>query len=135
MKQNLINDVVQGMIPYLNNAQAEKLQMVLQYTLFNYEIIEGENKDNDSEQNLVDLFLSAKRIEGCSEKSLKYYNATIQTFLDGLGKTIKHIQTDDIRNYLIEYQNQKKSSRVTIDNIRRILSSFFSCAYSAPTGN
>lgn len=126
MKQNLINDVIQEMIPYLNNAQAEKLQMVLQHTFFNYEIIEGENKDNDSEQNLVGLFLSAKRIEGCSEKSLKYYNATIQTFLDGVRKTIKHIQTDDIRNYLTEYQKQKKSSRVTIDNIRRILSSFFS---------
>ena len=126
MKQNLINDVVQEMIPFLNNAQAEKLQMVLQHTLFNYEVVESENKDNDSEQNLVELFLSAKRIEGCSEKSLKYYNATIQALLDGVGKPIKHIQTDDIRNYLTEYQTKKKSSRVTIDNIRRILSSFFS---------
>ena len=126
MKQNLINDVIQEMIPFLNNAQAEKLQMVLQHTLFNYEVVEGENKDNDLEQNLVELFLSAKRIEGCSEKSLKYYNATIQALLDGIGKPIKHIQTDDIRNYLTEYQTKKKSSRVTIDNIRRILSSFFS---------
>lgn len=126
MKQKLINDVIQGMIPYLNNAQAEKLQMVLQHTLFNYEIVESENKDNDLEQNLVELFLSAKRIEGCSEKSLKYYNATIQALLDGVGKKIKHIQTEDIRYYLTEYQTRKKSSRVTIDNIRRILSSFFS---------
>lgn len=126
MKQNLINDVIQEMIPFLNNAQAEKLQMVLQHTLFNYEIVENENEDNDSEQNLVELFLSAKRIEGCSEKSLKYYNATIQALLYGIGKPIKHIQTDDIRNYLTEYQTKKKSSRVTIDNIRRILSSFFS---------
>ena len=126
MKQNLINDVIQEMIPFLNNAQAEKLQMVLLHTLFNYEVVESEKKDNDSEQNLVELFLSAKRIEGCSEKSLKYYNATIQALLDGVGKPIKHIQTDDIRNYLTEYQTKKKSSRVTIDNIRRILSSFFS---------
>ena len=126
MKQNLINDVIQEMIPFLNNAQAEKLQIVLQHTLFNYEIVESENKDASSEQNLVELFLSAKRIEGCSEKSLKYYNVTIQALLDGIGKPIKHIQTDDIRNYLTEYQARKKSSRVTIDNIRRILSSFFS---------
>lgn len=126
MKQNLINDVIQGMIPYLNNAQAEKLQTVLQYTLFNYEVMESGNEDNHSEQNLVELFLSAKRIEGCSEKSLKYYNATIQALLDGIGKSIKHIQTEDIRSYLTEYQTKKKSSRVTIDNIRRILSSFFS---------
>ena len=126
MKQNLINDVIQEMIPFLNNAQAEKLQMVLQHTLFNYDVVESENKDNDSEQNLVELFLSAKRVEGCSEKSLKYYNATIQALLDGIGKPVKHILTDDIRNYLTEYQTKKKSSRVTIDNIRRILSSFFS---------
>lgn len=126
MKQNLINDVIQEMIPFLNNAQAEKLQNVLQHTLFNYEIVENENMDNSSEQNLVDLFLSAKRIEGCSEKSLKYYLATIQSMIDEIDKPIKHIQTDDIRNYLTEYQVRKKSSRVTIDNIRRILSSFFS---------
>lgn len=126
MKQNLINDIIQEMIPFLNNAQAEKLQAVLQHTLFNYDILENENKDNSSEQNLVELFLSAKRIEGCSEKSLKYYSTTIQSMLNSIGKKIKHIQTDDIRNYLTEYQANKKSSRVTIDNIRRILSSFFS---------
>lgn len=126
MKQNLINDVIQAMIPYLNNAQTEKLQMVLQHTLFDYEVSENPNKENTSEQNLPELFLSAKRIEGCSEKSLKYYSATIQSMLYCIGKPIKHIQTDDIRKYLTEYQTNNKSSRVTIDNIRRILSSFFS---------
>ena len=126
MKQSLINDVVQGMLPYLNNAQVERLQAVMQYSLFNYEIVESENKDNDSGQNLMELFLSAKRIEGCSEKSLKYYRSTIQTMLDEVEKDIKHIVTDDIRSYLTMYQEQNRSSRVTIDNIRRILSSFFS---------
>lgn len=126
MKKNLINDVVQGMLPYLNNAQAEKLQSVLQRELFNYEIMESESMDKNLEQNFVDLFLSAKRIEGCSEKSLKYYCTTIQAMIVGVGKEIRHIETDDIRNYLTEYQKLKHSSRVTIDNIRRILSSFFS---------
>ena len=77
-------------------------------------------------QNYVELFLSAKRIEGCSEKSLKYYKATIEAMLCELKKDVKHIVTDDIRGYLTEYQEKKKSSKVTIDNIRRILSSFFS---------
>lgn len=126
MKQNLINDVVQAMLPYLNNAQAEKLQEVMQHELFNYEVLESGYKDKSSEQNLVELFLSAKRIEGCSEKSLKYYYSTIQKMLDGVGKAIKHIETDDIRGYLTDYQKKNQSSRVTIDNIRRILSSFFS---------
>ena len=126
MKQNLITDVIQGMLPYLNNAQTERLQEVLQHTLFDYEVTKTEKEKKLSEQNLVESFLSAKRIEGCSEKTLKYYNATIQSMLDGIGKSIKYVVTDDIRCYLTEYQAKKKSSKVTIDNIRRILSSFFS---------
>lgn len=126
MKQDLIKDIIQGMLPYLNNAQCEKLQEVLQYTLVRYEVMETEQQESHSEQNYVELFLSAKRIEGCSEKSLKYYKATIEMMIVTVGKNIKHIETEDIRRYLTEYQKNKKSSKVTIDNIRRILSSFFS---------
>ncbi len=126
MKQNLINDVIQAMLPYLNNAQTEKLEEVMQHEFFNYEIIERENMSEQSEQDFVESFLSAKRIEGCSEKSLKYYKTTINTMLDSVGKEVKRIETDDIRSYLTEYQARKQSSKVTIDNIRRILSSFFS---------
>ena len=126
VKQDLIKDVVQGMLPYLNNAQSERLQEVLQYTLVRYEVTENKQQEKISEQNFVELFLSAKRIEGCSEKSLKYYKATIEAMLNELQKDVKHIVTDDIRGYLTEYQEKKKSSKVTIDNIRRILSSFFS---------
>ena len=126
MKQNLMNEVIQGMLPFLNNGQIERLQEVLQHTLFNYKVVESSSNKELSEQNLVELFLAAKRIEGCSEKSLKYYESTILALLDDLGKDVKHIVTDDIRTYLTEYQARKQSSKVTIDNIRRILSSFFS---------
>lgn len=126
MKQNLINDVIQGMLPFLNNAQNEKLQEILHYTLTRYEVTEKQNQEHNLEQNYVELFLSAKRIEGCSEKSLKYYKATINALLCGIHKEVNHIITDDIRGYLTDYQKRKKSSKVTIDNIRRILSSFFS---------
>ena len=126
MKQNLIKDVIQGMLPYLNNAQNEKLQEIMRHILVQYEVIEKEQHEKDLEQDYVELFLAAKRIEGCSEKSLKYYQATINAMLNELKKDIKHIVTEDIRKYLTEYQEKKKSSKVTIDNIRRILSSFFS---------
>lgn len=126
MKQNLMNEVIQGMLPFLNNRQMERLQEVLQHTLFNYKVVENDSNKELSEQNLVELFLAAKRIEGCSEKSLKYYESTILALLADLGKDVKHIVTDDIRTYLTEYQARKQSSKVTIDNIRRILSSFFS---------
>ena len=125
MKENLIRDVIQGMLPYLNNAQGEKLREVLQFSLANYDLKEKEKQD-DVEENFVELFLSAKRIEGCSEKTLNYYESTIRAMLNDLKKEVKHVVTDDIRRYLTEYQERKNSSKVTIDNIRRILSSFFS---------
>ena len=126
MKQNLITDIIQGMLPYLNNAQSKRLQEVLQYTFVNYDVIEDTGRVKEAEKDFVELFLSAKRIEGCSEKSLKYYKSTITSMLVTLGKNVKYIVTDDIRGYLTEYQQKNGLSKVTIDNIRRILSSFFS---------
>ena len=125
MKQQIIIDVMQQMLPHLDNAQMQKLQKVLEYTLHGCEITVLEENDNDNSQ-LVESFISAKRIEGCSEKTLKFYRTTIETMLISVDKSIRYIQTEDLRSYLINYQNEKQSSRVTIDNIRRILSSFFS---------
>ena len=127
MKDDLIKDIIQEMLPFLNNAQGEKLRDVLQYTFAKYEINGKVTEDKEVEQNFVELFLSAKRIEGCSEKSLKYYKATINKMLYKLNKDVKRINTEDVRTYLTQYQERKKASKVTIDNIRRILSSFFSC--------
>ena len=126
MKENLITDIVQGMLPYMNNAQSKHLQNVLQMVLSGYEVTKSKVIEKEIEQDFVELFLSAKRIEGCSEKSLKYYKSTIESMLNELQKGVKYIVTDDIRGYLTEYQEKNKSSKVTIDNIRRILSSFFS---------
>ena len=126
MKDDLIKDIIQEMLPFLNNAQGEKLRDVLQYTFAKYEINGKVTEDKEVEQNFVELFLSAKIIEGCSEKSLKYYKATINKMLYKLNKDVKRINTEDVRTYLTQYQERKKASKVTIDNIRRILSSFFS---------
>lgn len=126
MKEDLIKDIIQEMLPYLNNAQNKKLKDVLEYHFVKYEVRKQDSQDSKIDSNYMELFLAAKRIEGCSEKSLKYYKSTIDTMLNQLQKNVKHIVTDDIRQYLTEYQKKKKSSRITIDNIRRILSSFFS---------
>ena len=85
-----------------------------------------EDNTNQNSLDLLNLFLSSKRLEGCSEKTLKYYQTTIGALVVSIGKSVRHIHTEDLRIYLTEYQSQKQSSRVTIDNIRRILSSFFS---------
>ena len=125
MKQQIISEVVQQMLPHLDNAQMQQLQKVLENTLFGCEITaQTEKKDMNDNQKLIDAFVSAKRIEGCSEKTLKYYRTTIEMMVASTDKGIRHIQTEDLRSYLTDYQSKNKSSRVTKDNIRRILFSF-----------
>ena len=128
MKNQFANDIIQRMLPTIDNAQADALRRVLFAVMENYEITEALTGSLCEPVNskLVDGFLSAKRIEGCSEKSLLYYRKTIDAMLDAIGKGVSHITTDDLRSYLTSYQASKNSSKVTIDNIRRILSSFFS---------
>lgn len=126
MKQKIMEDIVQQMLPYLDNAQLHKLQEVLEHSLFEYEIAGRTIETEDDSQELIDSFVYAKRIEGCSEKTLKYYRTTIEAMTEAIDKGVRHMQTDDLRAYLTDYQEQHGSSRVTIDNIRRILSSFFS---------
>lgn len=128
MKQKVINEVMQGMLGSLNNAQLERLQEVLEHALFRKAITETgqEPEKGTSNEQLLESFLSAKRIEGCSERSLAYYKTTIETMFGKVRKAIREMTTDDLRTYLTNYQQAKNAGKVTVDNIRRILSSFFS---------
>lgn len=128
MKEQLISQVQQQMLPYLNNEQLSKLRVAMEYCLHGLEITETDQpQEQEQEQpNAVAAFIAAKRIEGCSEKTLTYYRKTIEAMMAGIGKTPQQITTDDIRQYLTAYQVQRKSSKVTIDNIRRILATFYS---------
>lgn len=116
------------MLGYLNNMQLEKLQEVLEHALFHKQVSETEEEVNAelTNEQFLNNFLAAKRIEGCSEKSLTYYRATIEVMTTKIKKNVREMETDDLRTYLTEYQHEKNSSKVTVDNIRRILSSFFS---------
>ena len=118
---------MQKMLPYLDNAQLKQLRQTMEQTLYRFNVTE-ENSGLKEEKNtdLITLFITAKRIEGCSEKTLKYYKTTIDAMASFLGKDVRRIITEDLRAYLTQYQSKKHSSKVTIDNIRRILSSFFS---------
>ena len=126
MKEQLISLVQQQMLPYLNNEQLSKLRAAMEYCLHGLEITETDQPQEQEQPNAVAAFIAAKRIEGCSEKTLTYYRKTIEAMTAGIGKTPQQITTDDIRQYLTAYQVQRKSSKVTIDNIRRILATFYS---------
>lgn len=125
MKEQIIEEIQQKMLKYLNNEQLLELKKTLQSVLANVDLsitIQHE----EQEKPLIEAFILAKRIEGCSEKTLKYYLNTINMMIYSLGKTPQQITTDDLREYLTKYQSKHQSGKVTIDNIRRILSSFFS---------
>lgn len=128
MKEKFLNEVKQGMTTILTNEQMNVLSKVLENATRSIEILPIENREKHIVTNskLLSLFVSSKRVEGCSEKTLKYYQTTIELLFKELAKEIKDITTNDLRFYLANHQEQKKSSKVTIDNIRRIFSSFFS---------
>ena len=124
MIEILINDIEQAMLNTLNNEQLSQLRKVLEYTFRNVSVTENvTTAPQESNKELTESFLSSKRVEGCSDKTIAYYRSTINNAL--IVKKITHITTDDLRNYLNDYQKESKASKVTVDNIRRILSSFF----------
>ena len=126
MKEQLIQEVQRQMLSFLNNAQLKRLQSVLEGVLSGVELSHSAGMVESAKVDTVACFINAKRIEGCSEKTLSYYRQTIVSMLSGIEKEPQEIVTEDLRKYLTEYQANRKSSKVTIDNIRRILSTYFS---------
>ena len=126
MKELLINEIQRRMLQHLNNEQLKQLQKVLESCLRGVEITESTVDIPKEKVDATEAFIAAKRIEGCSEKTLNYYRNTIETMTSGIGKPPSQITTEDLRRYLTDYQTKRKSSKVTIDNIRRILGSFYS---------
>lgn len=111
------------MAPVLSKVQAVELHAVLIACL----ISEGKGSGlQRSTSEYVELFLSAKRLEGCSERSLRYYASTLARFAESIEKLPHEITTDDIRDYLAGYSRDGRAGKVTIDNVRRVISSFFS---------
>lgn len=129
MEEQLMTEIEQGMASSLDNAQMEQLRRVLRHCFYNKtvsETVSAVQTDFEEEnKSLFDLFIAAKHVEGCSTKSTRYYSSTIELMLNAVKKPIKHITTDDLRHYLDCYQKNSNVSKVTIDNVRRILSSFF----------
>ncbi len=120
--QNQIENILNDMSDYLNITQMKQLQESLKKRL------DYEKKDEESIENIkyLDMFLSAKQVEGCSERTISYYQLTIVKMFSIIDIPIRKITTEIIRDYLQEYQKTNNCSKVTIDNVRRNISSFFS---------
>ena len=129
MKNEIISEISRKMLPYLDNAQMERLQDVLVHCLWGVQIQASdeniEPQPAETNEDLLNMFISAKRVEGCSNKTLRYYETSLLRLFKEINIHVTHIRTDDLRNYLSDYQEKTDCSKSNIDNIRRIMSSFF----------
>ena len=129
MKETIIQTVLDGMRAVLTEKQLDMLTDVTRKALSECEITpkateeEQRNKEN---VELLGAFISSKKVEGCSDKTIHYYKSSIEKLIATVKKNVCDIATNDIRCYLAEQQEQRGLSKVTIDNLRRIYSSFFS---------
>lgn len=124
MINQLIISIQQDLASVLSPVQMEQLTQVLTKRLS--AVIKEDAEAESAKQDILPLFIAAKRVEGCSEKSLRYYESTIRNMLDDINKSERQITTEDLRCYLDTYQRRGTVSKVTLDNVRRILSTFFS---------
>ena len=122
MYHQIIAAVETAMAPHLSNEQLDILHDTLVQAT---QELPDTAVTEETVPDLVQIFLSAKRVEGCSDKTVLYYDSTIRNVMNAVGKDVRDITTDDLRIYLDRYQSANGVSKVTIDNIRRILSSFF----------
>lgn len=131
MKTEVISSITKDMEDSLTDYQLNKLKESL---IINFERVEfiiktdelEHQKELDENNDMINSFISSKQVEGCSERTIKYYKEIIEKFVNDFDKSIKQISTNEIRNYLSDYKDNSSCGSTTIDNIRRVLSSFFS---------
>lgn len=119
---NEIALILNDMTEYLNPSQIKQLQKVLIKRIHE----QPEQGNECSNARYLEMFLMAKRIEGCSERTIAYYKVTAEKMLSNITKPLRKMTTEDLRSYLSFYQSQNGCSKITVDNVRRNLSSFFS---------
>lgn len=131
MKMDVILDITRDMKDSLTDYQLNKLKESL---IINFEKLDfimktddlKHQEELDGNKRMIEEFISSKQIEGCSDRTIKYYKEIIDKFNDNFDKSIKKITTEEIRSYLSNYKEMSTCGSTTIDNIRRVLSSFFS---------
>lgn len=131
MKTEVISNITKDMENSLTDYQLNKLKESL---IINFEGVEiviktdelKHQEEIDENKTMIDSFISSKQVEGCSKRTIKYYKEIIEKFVNNFDKSIKQISTNEIRNYLSNYKDNSSCGSTTIDNIRRVLSSFFS---------
>ncbi len=121
MEEKIVR-IINTMAEYLNIEQLKKLQEVILQELS----LNEPSKEEITNEEYITLFLNAKQMEGCSDRTIQYYRVTVEHFLNDIHDSVRKINTGQIRDYLVRYQKINDCSKVTVDNVRRNISSFFS---------
>lgn len=128
MKETVINSILERLAGRFDSRQLAEIKSAINEGLSEFDVtrIEDENTYNtESNLKFLEMFISAKRVEGCAESTLGYYEMVVNRMFEKVSGSVKNITTDDLRIYLANHQKEHNASKVTIDNIRRVLSSFF----------
>lgn len=120
MEEKIVT-ILNEMSEYLSVSQMKKLQEVMLKTFAE----RNQEKKCIANEEYLEMFLAAKRIEGCSDRTIHYYRVTIEKMLQSMTEPVRKITTEDMRSYLSDYQKQNNCTKVTVDNVRRNISSFF----------
>lgn len=128
MEDVLVASIINAIMGLVEPGKVQAVKTVITSVVSKFEVTIKEQEQSDflDNRDLLQKFLDAKSIEGCSEKTKAYYRKTLEGMIKAVEKPLITVDTDDLRKYLSEYQSKNGSSKVTIDNIRRIISSFFS---------
>lgn len=119
MEEQLV-EIINEMAEVLNASQLKKLQEVLLKHLES----DSRKEETTSNQEYLEMFLNAKKIEGCSDRTIDYYRVTVTRMFQDIKDPIRKITTEQIREYLVNYQGINNCGKTTVDNIRRNISSF-----------
>ncbi len=120
--KEIIFEILGDMAEELSVMQLKKLQEVLIKRMME----KDEKPAPASNDTYLEMFINAKKIEGCSARTLKYYQSSVQHMFSMIKTPVRKITTEDLREYLTAYQKINNCGKSTVDNIRRNISSFFS---------
>lgn len=123
MTKEEISTVEAKCLSFLTNDQLAKLDVVLKSQLINSD--ESINGVQETNGEVIQGFLNAKKVEGCSERTIHYYGYILNQAFSTIEAHYSEVTADILREYLNGCSEKQCVSKCSIDNIRRVLSSFF----------
>lgn len=125
-KEEFLSKLLDVMKPFIWKKDVKAVKDTITKCFEGVEVRQIDDGNPITNEDALKLFVDAKRIEGCSERSIGYYNTTLKALFKSITKNYLVIETEDLRKYLSDYSQNSKASKITVDNVRRVISTFFS---------